>query len=50
MTGSPAHDASTSARALPKVTVTLDVEDLRPDHSLPERVVEMTNRLSLIHI
>jgi peptidoglycan-N-acetylglucosamine deacetylase len=45
MTGTPAHDASTSARALPKVTVTLDVEDLRPDHSLPERVVDMTNRV-----
>ena len=30
---------------LPAVTVTLDVEDLRPDHSLPERVVDMTHRV-----
>ena len=27
----------------PAVTVTLDVEDLRPDHDLPERVVAMTD-------
>ncbi|MBT4676390.1 MAG: hypothetical protein HOB67_00885, partial [Acidimicrobiaceae bacterium] len=26
----------------PAVTVTLDVEDLRPSHDLPERVVAMT--------
>ncbi len=30
---------------LPPVTVTLDVEDLRPDDALPERVVEMTHRV-----
>ncbi len=30
---------------LPPVTVTLDIEDLRPDHALPERVVRMTHQV-----
>ena len=30
---------------LPPVTVTLDMEDLRPDQALPERVVKMTHRV-----
>ena len=29
----------------PAVTVTVDVEDLRPTPDLPERVVEMTHRV-----
>ena len=29
----------------PAVTVTVDVEDLRPTADLPERVVEMTHRV-----
>ena len=33
------------ASHLPPVTVTLDMEDLRPDEALPERVVEMTHRV-----
>ncbi len=45
MTGTPGHGASSSTRTFPEVTVTLDVEDLRPDHSLPERVVHMTNQV-----
>ncbi len=33
------------APQLPPVTVTLDVEDLRSDEALPERVVKMTHRI-----
>ena len=32
--------APDEASHLPPVTVTLDMEDLRPDQALPERVVE----------
>jgi len=37
--------APDEASHLPPVTVTLDMEDLRPDQVLPERVVEMTHRV-----
>ncbi len=36
-------EASNSSPSLPPVSITLDVEDLRPDPALPERVVDMTN-------